>query len=100
MEELIINNYRDYIGRTILDWQITDCVEMPTLYLIVIKKNNVEKFFHIRRTIIKGNVLNLNEDVYELRYKDFEDSALLNTNDILNIDVVISKMIELIQKYN
>lgn len=100
MEDLIINNYKNYIGKTILDWQVIDCLEMPTMYLIVLKRNDVEKFFHIRRGIINGSVLNLNEDVYELRYKSFEDSVLLNTTDILSIDVVVSKMTELIQKYS
>ena len=100
MEDLIIPNYKDYIGRTILDWQVVDCVELPTLYAIVLKHNDSENIFYIRRTIIKGSVLNLSEDVYELRYKTFEDSLLLNVNDILNIDIVISKMTELIEKYS
>ena len=100
MEELLIPNYKQYIGKSILDWQIIDCVEMPGNYIIVLKRNNFEKFFYIRRIIIKGSALNLNYDVYELWYKDFQDSKLLNTNDILNIDVVISNITQLIEKYS
>ncbi len=100
MEDLIISNYKDYIGKSILDWNIIDAAELPSIYVIVLKRNDSEKTFYIRRPIIKGNALNLNYDVYELRYKNFEDSTLLNSTDILNIDFVISKMQELIQKYS
>jgi hypothetical protein len=100
MEDLIISNYKDYIGKSISDWDIIDSAELPSLYAIVLKRNDLEKIFYIRRAVIKGNVLNLNDDVYELWYKDFQDSSLINTTDILNIDLVISKMQELIQKYS
>jgi len=100
MEDLIITNYKDYIGRTILDWDIIDSAELPSVYAIVLRRNNSEKIFYIRRGIIRGSVLNLSEDVYELWYKDFQDSKLLNSNDILDMDIVISKMQELIEKYS
>jgi len=100
MEDLIINNYKDYIGKSILDWNIIDSAKLPIVYAIVLKRNNSEKIFYIRRTIIKGSVLNLNEDVYELWYKDFQDSKLINANDIQNIDIVVSKIQELIEKYS
>jgi len=100
MEDLIINNYKDYIGKSILDWNIIDSAKLPIAYAIVLKRNNSEKIFYIRRTIIKGSVLNLNEDVYELWYKDFQDSKLINANDIQNIDIVVSKIQELIEKYS
>jgi len=100
MEDLIINNYKDYIGKSIFDWNIIDSAKLPAVYAIVLKRNTSEKIFYIRRTIIKGSVLNLNEDVYELWYKDFQDSKLINSNDIQNIDIVLSKMQELIEKYS
>ncbi len=100
MEDLIIPNYKDYIGRTILDWEIIDSAELPTVYAIVLKRDDSEKIFYIRRGVIIGSVLNLNDDVYELWYKDFQDSRLINTTDILDIDLVISKMQELIEKYS
>lgn len=100
MENLIISNYTGYINRTILDWSVVDVEENPSTYVIVIRKGQLENFFYIRRNIIKGSDLRLSEDVYELWYKDFQDSALLNSNDILDMDVVISKIGELLQKYN
>jgi hypothetical protein len=100
MQQLVISNYKNYINRTILGWTIVDCIEFSGDYVIVLKKNDSEKLFYINRTIIKGSVLRLDEDVYELRYKNFEDSTLLNSADILNIDIVISKMQELIEKYS
>jgi hypothetical protein len=100
MEYLIISNYTDYIGKTILDWNIIDAAELPTVYAIVLNRNDSEKIFYIRRSIIKGSVLNLSEDVYELWYKNFEDSLLLNATDIMNVDMVVSKISELIQKYS
>ena len=146
MEDLIISNYKDYIGKTILDWNIIDAAELPTVYAIVLKRNDSEKIFYIRRRIIKGSVLNLNEDVYELwyknfedagpfygivlkkestervflirktvikgsalrldndvyelLYKDFQDSRLLTLSDTADMDVVISKIQELLEKYS
>jgi hypothetical protein len=100
MQQLVISNYKNYINRSILGWTIVDCIEFSRDYVIVLKKNDSEKLFYINRTIIKGSDLRLDEDVYELRYKNFEDSTLLNSTDILNIDIVISKMQELIEKYS
>ncbi len=100
MEELVISDYKNYINKNVLGWTITDSIEYPSLYAIVLKKNDAEKLFYIRRGIIKGSVLRLDEDVYELWYKNFEESRLLNSTDILNIDIVISKMEELIEKYS
>jgi hypothetical protein len=100
MEQLVISDYKNYINRSVLGWVIIDSVEYPSLYAIVLKKNDSENLFYIRRTIIKGSVLRLDEDVYELWYKTFEESRLLNSTDILNIDIVISKMEELIEKYS
>ena len=100
MENLIIPNYTSYINKTILDWRVVDAVENPSLYIIVLSKGSLEHIFYIRRNIIKGSDLRLSEDVYELWYKDFQDSKLLNSNDILDMDVVISKIGELLQKYN
>ncbi len=100
MQQLLISNYKNYINRNILGWNIVDSIEFLGNYAIVLKKNDSEKVFYINRAIIKGSDLRLDEDVYELRYKNFEDSTLLNSTDILNIDIVISKMEELIEKYS
>jgi hypothetical protein len=100
MQYLVIPNYKNYVNRSILDWTIEKCMDYPIAYSIVLKKDNSEKLFYINRTVIKGSDLRLDEDVYELRYKNFEDSILLNLNDILDIDIVISKMEELIEKYS
>jgi hypothetical protein len=100
MQYLVIPNYKNYVNRNILDWTIEKCVDYPIDYSIVLKKDNSEKLFYINRTVIKGSDLRLDEDVYELRYKNFEDSILLNLNDILDIDIVVSKMEELIEKYS
>ena len=100
MEQLVISDYKNYINRSVLGWVIIDSVEYPSLYAIVLKKNDSENLFYIKRSIIKGSVLRLDEDVYELWYKTFEESSLLNSTDILNIDIVISKMEELIEKYS
>jgi hypothetical protein len=100
MQQLVISDYKNYINRSVLGCVIIDSVEYPSLYAIVLKKNDSEKVFYINRAIIKGSDLRLDEDVYELRYKNFEDSTLLNSTDILNIDIVISKMQELIEKYS
>jgi hypothetical protein len=100
MQQLVIPNYKNYINRNILGWTIVDCIEFSGDYAIVLKKNDSEKLFYINRTIIKGSDLRLDEDVYELWYKTFGESRLLNSADILNIDIVISKMEELIEKYS
>jgi hypothetical protein len=100
MQQLVISNYKNYINRNILGWNIVDSIEFSGNYAIVLKKNDSEKVFYINRAIIKGSDLRLDEDVYELRYKNFEDSTLLNSTNILNIDIVISKMEELIEKYS
>jgi hypothetical protein len=100
MQQLVISNYKNYINRNILGWNIVDSIEFSRDYVIVLKKNDSEKVFYINRAIIKGSDLRLDEDVYELRYKNFEDSTLLNSTDILNMDIVISKMEELIEKYS
>ena len=99
MEILKIENYKEYIGKTIDEWNIIDCADMPGNYVIVLEKNGKNKFFYIRKNVILSNVLKIDEDVYELWYKDFEDSKLLNLSEILNINTVISKMNELLQKY-
>jgi len=100
MQDLIITNYKDYIGKSVLDWDIIDSTQFPSVYTIVLKRNDSQKIFHIRRDIIKGSTLRLDEDVYELRYTNFEDCCLLNSTDIFNIDIVVSKMTELVQKYS
>jgi hypothetical protein len=100
MQDLVISNYKNYINKTILGWNIDNCMEYPSVYVIFLKQNDSEKIFEIRRDIIKASALRLDEDVYELRYKNFEDSCLLNSTDILNIDIVISKMTELVEKYS
>jgi hypothetical protein len=100
MQYLVIQNYKNYANRNILDWTIEKCVDYPIAYSIILKKDNSEKLFYINRTIIKGSDLSLPNDVYELRYKNFEDCLLLSETDVLDIDIVISKMQELIQKYS
>ena len=100
MQYLVIPNYKNYVNRNILDWTVEKCLDYPTAYSIVLKKDDSEKLFYINRAVIKGSDLRLDEDVYELRYKNFEDSILLNLNDILDIDIVVSKMEELIEKYS
>jgi hypothetical protein len=42
----------------------------------------------------------LDNDVYELLYKDFQDSRLLTLSDTADMDVVISKIQELLEKYS
>jgi hypothetical protein len=100
MQYLVIPNFKNYINTNILGWTIQNFTEYSSVYVIVLNKDDSEKLFHIHREIIKANALRLDEDVYELRYKNFEDSLLLNSTDILDMNIVVSKMEELIQKYS
>jgi hypothetical protein len=100
MEQLVIDNYKNFVNRTIGDWVISEFEDAGPVYGIILKKESIEKVFLIRKTVIKGSALRLDNDVYELLYKDFQDSRLLTLSDTANIDVVISKIQELLEKYS
>jgi hypothetical protein len=100
MEILKIPNYKSYIGKTIFDWEIVQCDDGGQVYAIVLKKESLERVFFIRKTLIKGSSLRLENDVYELWYKDFEDNKLLTLSEILDVDIVLSKIGELLNKYS
>jgi hypothetical protein len=100
MEKLVIANYKNFVNKTIGDWVITTFDDAGTAYGIVVKKESIERVFLIRKTVIKGSALRLDEDVYELLYTDFQESRLLTLSDTANMDVVISKIQELLEKYS
>ena len=100
MEQLVIANYKNFLNKTIGDWVVTSFDDAGTAYGIVVKKESIERVFLIRKTVIKGSALRLDNDVYELLYKDFQDSRLLTLSDTADMDVVISKIQELLEKYS
>lgn len=100
MEQLVIANYKNFVNKTIGDWVITTFDDAGSAYGIVVKKESTERVFLIRKTVIKGSALRLDEDVYELLYTDFQESRLLTLSDTANMDVVISKIQELLEKYS
>jgi hypothetical protein len=99
MENLTIPNYKDYINKKVLDWDISACEDIGPVYAIILKKDSLERVFFIRKTLIRGSALRLDNDVYELWYKSFEESRLLTISEILNIDIVLSNIEELLNKY-
>ena len=100
MEQLIIENYKNFVNKTIGDWVIVDFEDAGPNYGIILKKESTEMIFLIRKTVIKGSALRLDNDVYELLYKDFQDSRLLTLSDTADMDIVISKIQELLEKYS
>ena len=100
MEILNIQNYKEYVGKTINGWNIAHFDDAGPVYIIVLRKSSNESIFYIRKNVIKGEVLGLDNDVYELWYKSFEDAKLLTLSEVLNADIVLSKIDELIKKYN
>lgn len=99
MENLIIQNYKEYINKPVGDWIISECDDIGSSYAIILKNNSLQRVFFIRKTVINASVLKLDENVYELWYKDFLDSKLLTLSEVLDIDIVISKIQELLNKY-
>ena len=90
----------NFVNKTIGDWVITTFDDAGTAYGIVVKKESIERVFLIRKDVIKGSALRLDEDVYELLYTDFQESRLLTLSDTANMDAVISKIQELLEKYS
>jgi hypothetical protein len=100
MENLVIPNYKNYINKKVLDWNISECEDVGPIYAIILKKESLERIFFIRKIVIKGSALRLDNDVYELWYKNFEDNKLLTLSEILDSDIVLSKIGELLNKYS
>ena len=99
MEILKIENYKEYIGKTIDDWVVIDSVDMPDMYIIVLSKDSNQRTFYIRKTVIKGHILRLENDVYDLWYNEFKQSKLLTLSEVLDIDIVLSKILEFVKIY-
>jgi hypothetical protein len=100
MENLVIPNYKNYINKKVLDWNISECEDVGPIYAIILKKESLERIFFIRKIVIKGSALRLDNDVYELWYKNFEESRVLTLSEILDTDIVLSKIEELLNKYS
>lgn len=100
MENLQIQNYKDYINNSIGDWNIIDSDDIGQSYAIVLQKENLQRIFFIRKPVIKAASLGLSNDVYEIWYKDFQDSKLLTLSEVLDINIVLSKIEELLEKYS
>jgi hypothetical protein len=100
MENLVIPNYKNYINKKVLDWNISECEDVGPIYAIILKKESLERIFFIRKIVIKGSKLRLDNDVYELWYKNFEESRVLTLSEILDTDIVLSKIEELLNKYS
>jgi hypothetical protein len=100
MEYLIIPNYKQFINISIGDWAITKCEDGMMAYSITVKKELLERTFLIRKPVIKANVLRLDNDVYELCYHNFQESKLLTLDEVLDTNIVVSKIEELLEKYS
>jgi len=99
MEELTLP-IQLYKGKKVGEWNIVDAQDLGNIYLVLLQKNGKTKIFYIRKPVIKAKSLQLSNDVYELWYKDFEDSKLLTLEEISNIDIVIENMNTLINTYS
>ena len=98
MNKLLLNA-SEYVGKFVDGWKIDKVTENSLCYIFYLEKEDSIKVFFITKTVILGSSLNLNEDVYELRYKDYEDSKLLFLSEVLDVNHVINEMKILIQKY-
>ncbi len=98
--DILLLNTSDYIGKEVGEWVIEDATESGISFAFLLKQNEKSKVFFIRKNVIKANVINLPNDVYELWYKDYEDSKLLTLSEISDIDIVLNEMKILIEKYS
>lgn len=100
MEFLEIKNWSKFLGKIVNDFTFSNVIDEGPLYVIFLTKNEKTKIFLLRKAVINAKVLNLENDVYELRYKDFEDSELLTIDEILDENILLSKIEKLIKKYS
>lgn len=99
MDILKIENHRDYINKSVDGWNVISIADNFNYYAITLEKESNNVVFTIPKVKIKGFDLRLDYDVYELRYEDCQHSIILSLSEILDKDLVISKIGELIKQY-
>ena len=97
--DILLLNTPEYVGKLVDGWKIDEVAENPLSYVFYLERDGSTKVFFIRKTVILGSSLNLNTNVYELRYKDYEDSKLLTLSEVLDVTHVVNEMKILIAKY-
>jgi hypothetical protein len=99
MDTLTLNT-SDYLGKMVGEWIVAEIQNQSLAYVIYLSKGNSDKVFFIRKPIIKGSSIRLDNDVYELWYDDYKEAKLLTLTEILNTDILIQSINELIVKYS
>lgn len=97
-ETLKFDNYEELIGKVVGDWNIVDSANMPGNYVIALEKDSKNLVFFVRKEPIKelGKSLGL----YELWFRDYEDSIILSEADATNCDTIINNMRILLNRYS
>ena len=98
--EILEIPYESYRQDSIDGWIIKDSFDDGLSYILLLEKNSKSKVFYIRKNVIKSNSILSKTDVYELRYKDYEDSALLTLDEVLSKSKVMDEIKKLIDKYS
>lgn len=98
--DILLLNTSEYVGKVVDGWRVDEVTENPLSYVFYLNKAGATKSFFIRKTVILGSVLNIETNVYELRYKDYEDSKLLTLSEILDATFVVNEIKNLIKKYS
>jgi hypothetical protein len=99
--EILQLNLADFKNKKVGDFKIDEIQDQPTAYVFYLQRESFsDKVFFVRKNVIKASALNLENDVYELWYNDFQDAKLLTLSDVLNPDIVCENMLKLINKYS
>ena len=99
--EILQLNLADFKNKKVGDYQIDEIQDQPVAYVFYLQRDSFsDKVFFIRKNVIKASALNLENDLYELWYNDFQDAKLLTLSEVLNPNVVCENMLKLINKYS
>ena len=87
-------------GKMAGDWRVDEIQEQSLAYVLYLSNNNTDKVFFVRKQVIKGESLNLPNDVYEVWYENYKDATILTLSEVLNPDTLINSISLLIDKYS
>jgi predicted nucleic acid-binding protein len=98
--EILKINTSNLLNQMVGDWQIKEIQEKSVAYILFLQKESAAKMFIINRPVIKTESINQNEDSYEIWYNDYKDSKLLTLTEISDVNILISAIESLINKYS
>jgi phage-related protein len=87
-------------GKMVGDWRIDEVQDQLHVYALHLSNNGSDKLFFIRKQVIKGESLNLQNDVYEIWYENYKDGTILTLSEISNPDTLINSINSLINRYS